>query len=99
MYVSRDLDSRFSDREHEAVEEWLKSDRSVHVMRDHVTHDFTMLGGLWGTKLFDQSIRSNWKTAWENGQDDGIMYAMRYRYKPDQIFLDRLVILCFRQFI
>ena len=89
MFVSRDLDSRLSERENAAVQEWLKSNKSIHVMRDHIKHDFTILGGLWGTKLFDENIRSKWKMAWKNGQDDGIMYAQHDGWGPDQVFLDK----------
>ena len=58
-------------------------------MRDHIKHDFSILGGLWGTKLFDDDIRSKWKMAWKNGQDDGIMYARRDGWGPDQVFLHK----------
>ena len=33
--VSRDLDSRVSPREVEAVREWLATSRTFHIMRDH----------------------------------------------------------------
>ena len=89
FYVSRDLDSRFSDREYEAVQEWIKSNKSVHVMRDHVMHDFAMVGCCWGTKLNGQNIRLHWKSAWNNGQDDAIMYGHHDSWGPDQIFLER----------
>ena len=51
MYISRDLDSRFSDREQAAVEEWLNSSKKFHIMRDHPRHRPAMLGGTWGCKL------------------------------------------------
>ena len=40
-------------------------------------------------KLFDENIRSKWKMAWKNAQDDGIMYAKRHHYGSDQVFLQR----------
>ena len=43
-YVCRDLDSRFSQREFDAVREWLKSDQVIHSMRDHYGHLIPMLG-------------------------------------------------------
>ena len=50
-FHSRDLDSRPTEREWAAVEEWLRSDRTFHVMRDHYAHELAMLGGLWGMRL------------------------------------------------
>lgn len=49
----RDLDSRPSRREMEAVEEWMLSKHVVHVMRDHPGHDMPILAGMWGVKLED----------------------------------------------
>ena len=53
-------------------------------MRDHVDHDFSMVGCSWGTKLLDENIRSQWKMAWKKGQDDSIMYSNRNLWGPDQ---------------
>ena len=89
MYVSRDLDSRIIDREHAAVQEWMKSNKSVHVTRDHVSHDFEMVGCCWGTKLNSKNFRLQWKSAWDNGLNDSIMYGHRDAWGPDQIFLKR----------
>ena len=38
IFLSRDLDSAVTVRELEAVDEWLKSERALHVMRDHPFH-------------------------------------------------------------
>lgn len=51
MSLFRDLDSRPSQREMEAVKEWLLSKHVVHVMRDHPAHDMPILAGMWGMKL------------------------------------------------
>ena len=37
-FVSRDLDSRLSQREATAVQHWLASNRTFHIMRDHWDH-------------------------------------------------------------
>ena len=42
--VSRDLDSLLNDREGAAVQEWLKSDKAFHFMRDHPAHGIEILG-------------------------------------------------------
>ena len=48
--MSRDTDSRLSERERLAVDEWLASGADLHVMRDHPYHGVPMLGGMWGAK-------------------------------------------------
>lgn len=53
----RDCDSRISLREQLAVNEWINSGKSLHVMRDHPAHIIPfgndrpgILGGMWGIK-------------------------------------------------
>lgn len=49
--ISRDTDSRISEREVNAVNAWLNSDKSAHIMRDHPFHgSFPMLAGMFGVK-------------------------------------------------
>lgn len=50
VMISRDTDSRLGERERAAVEEWLRSDKSFHIMRDHPHHGYPVLGGMWGAK-------------------------------------------------
>lgn len=49
-FISRDCDSRLSEREAAAVQEWMNSPRLIHIMRDHPHHTTPMLGGMWGAK-------------------------------------------------
>ncbi|XP_069976118.1 uncharacterized protein [Penaeus vannamei] len=46
----RDTDSPISSREAAAVEQWLATNKTFHVMRDHPQHDTTILGGMWGAR-------------------------------------------------
>jgi len=55
--VFRDADSRLSVREKAAVDEWISSRKTLHVMRDHPGHGIPygndrlgILGGMWGIK-------------------------------------------------
>jgi len=55
--VFRDCDSRVTVREKMAVDEWIKSGKTLHVMRDHPAHmipygnnQLGILGGMWGIK-------------------------------------------------
>lgn len=52
--IFRDTDSRLSLREKYAVDEWLISDKTFHIMRDHPFHGFPILGGMWGYKKNSQ---------------------------------------------
>ena len=50
VMISRDTDSRLNLREKLAVDEWLKSDKDFHIMRDHPYHAIEILGGMWGCR-------------------------------------------------
>jgi hypothetical protein len=50
VFLSRDCDSRISEREVSAINEWLLSDKDFHIMRDHPYHSTHILGGMWGLK-------------------------------------------------
>jgi hypothetical protein len=47
-FVCRDADSRLNCQELIAVDEWLRSGRPFHVMRDHIYHMELILAGMWG---------------------------------------------------
>jgi hypothetical protein len=68
IVIFRDTDSRLGIREQLAVNEWLLSDKTFHVMRDHPYHKFEMLAGMWGAKknekydlckIFDDYLSKN----------------------------------------
>ena len=50
VFLSRDCDSRFSEREVAAIKEWLSSNKDFHIMRDHPYHGVPVLGGMWGCR-------------------------------------------------
>lgn len=51
VFVSRDADSRLSERDAAAVSAWLNSDAMLHCMRDHPSHArYPLSGGLWGAR-------------------------------------------------
>ena len=43
--MAKDTDSEVNDREFAAVNQWLRSDYTFHVMRDHPGHHFPIMGG------------------------------------------------------
>lgn len=56
VFIVRDTDSRINLREYRAVNEWLQSDKILHVMRDHPHHYYKILGGMWGYKNYLQKL-------------------------------------------
>ncbi|XP_064094674.1 uncharacterized protein LOC135206989 [Macrobrachium nipponense] len=55
----RDSDSKLTEREQKAVQEWLESGKTFHVMRDHPQHTTPILGGMWGARWGRQSLPRN----------------------------------------
>lgn len=47
-FIIRDADSRISQREVDAVAEWIESGKILHIMRDHPHHGYVIMGGMWG---------------------------------------------------
>lgn len=47
-FICRDADSRLNSQEAVAVDDWIASERSFHVMRDHPYHMEVILAGMWG---------------------------------------------------
>jgi len=78
IVLSRDSDSRISERELKCVNEWIESDKKFSVIRDHERHyDFPVLAGMWGCKgkLSEEIYKSMFK------------YSHKHFYTSDQIFL------------
>jgi len=49
MFV-RDADSRTHQRDLACIEDFIKSDKLLHIIRDHKWHTVPILGGLWGIR-------------------------------------------------
>jgi len=50
IVISRDTDSRLNQRERLAVDEWIESGKSFHIMRDHPYHAIEILAGMFGVR-------------------------------------------------
>tara|TARA_Y100000310_G_C20497474_1_gene722276 strand:+ start:75 stop:947 length:873 start_codon:yes stop_codon:yes gene_type:complete len=64
IMISRDVDCRLTEREVAAVDEWLESEKILHIMRDHPMHSEPMMGGMWGCKtkeLFREIVKGIYK--------------------------------------
>lgn len=82
--IFRDVDSRISTREVDAVEEWLASGRGFHLLRDHPGHRWPMMAGMWGVRPGAlppiRRLYRRWRWSRLLGSDIGISAA-------DQAFL------------
>jgi hypothetical protein len=82
----RDLDSRITEREAEAVYAWLASPWAAHVMRDYPHHTASIMAGMWGIKkpeFPELSFQKLWDWYVENVSD--------WEQTSDQVFLDRMI--------
>ena len=70
-FLSRDLDSRLNPREAAAVNEWLRSGKKLHTMRDHYEHIVPILGGMWGCRHWPEfeGLLAGWKKNGRMGDD------------------------------
>ena len=80
--IFRDADSRLHIRDKVAVDEWMESDKGVHIMRDNCQHGWVMCGGLWGIK---KGVLSNLRHMIEDA--DLLKKDEFNKHGVDQIFL------------
>jgi hypothetical protein len=87
----RDTDSRLSIREAQAVDEWLRSGKTIHIIRDHPHHTSAILGGAWGIKpksfLKDQNVFSTEGYEAKYGLDQEIIRKRVYRNRKISRFI------------
>lgn len=86
--VIRDVDSRVTLREFAAVEEWLASGKTIHIMRDHPSHKTTILAGMWGCRggsIPDMpTLIKKWGLWSKKGLDQGFLRDVIYpRFRND----------------
>lgn len=80
MFV-RDADSRVHWKDRWAIQQFLKEDSLLHIIRDHKEHTSPVLGGLWGfRKVAGFSVRQ----AYESYIEDK---TLGHRWAHDQNFL------------
>lgn len=87
IFLSRDADSRITDREIKFINEFIKSNKCFHIIRDHPGHRIEILGGTFAVKV--KLFNNKYKIKNMNE------YILEYRTKfhrelekqPDQHFL------------
>ena len=85
IILFRDCDSRISEREVSAVNEWLSTDKDFHIMRDHPYHPWPILTGMWGCRNNKILNIDDLLLKWETHTPKGIYQA------DDQDFLGQLI--------
>lgn len=85
-FMSRDTDTRIQPREVLAVDEWIKSGKILHIMRDHPQHYPKILGGMYGinVKKMDNK-RNDWIEVIEE------FYKHHGEEIDDQYFLEQYI--------
>jgi protein O-GlcNAc transferase len=91
--IIRDTDSRLNIREKLAVQEWLKSDKNIHIMRDHPYHSIEhagtkILGGMWGCR---EGVLNPYREIFYNKAQQDEIYVKDEKlklYGLDQNFLN-----------
>lgn len=81
--ISRDADSRITEREATCLNRWLDSEKKFHIIRDHAQHyHMPIMGGMWGMK---GKLEKNILESMNNFINSGCFY-----YGKDQQWLKNL---------
>jgi hypothetical protein len=83
LVISRDLDSPLTHRERAAVDDWLISNKILHIMRDHPLHYDFILAGMWGFRPACNRALSHFIL----GKLQNTTIMKEYMGKGDQSFL------------
>lgn len=91
-FLSRDADSRITEREMNLVNVWIESNKSFHIIRDHPCHGIEILGGTFGVnvkKFKELSIHHNFKNIDYYKEIYYNIYNKDVERWPDQDFLQK----------
>ena len=87
IFIARDADSRISEREVAAVNEWIDSGKRLHIMRDHPHHKFNILGGMWGFRHFPYyNFKRSIKTYLKDKKYNTFTRAMDMSFLSDVVY-------------
>ena len=87
VFLSRDADSRITDREIEFVNDFIKSDKSFHIIRDHPGHRIQILGGTFGVKVKEFNKKYKIKNIDKYVNEYKNIYSEKLKRNVDQYFL------------
>lgn len=91
----RDCDNWLCYREKMIMEDWIKSDKDIHIIRDHCWHAGEIGGGLWGRKknvtlniekLMKDYFENNKNHRTHSGEDqDFLTYNFYHKFKNNTV--------------
>lgn len=87
VWISRDADSRLSERELKLVNEWIESGKTLHSIRDHRCHCHYIMGGMFGVN----NVEFHKKYRFEKVSciiEKSYPHFLERPYNVDQIFLN-----------
>jgi hypothetical protein len=87
IMLSRDADSRITEREMNLVNQWIDSDKTFHIIRDNMSHRIEILGGTWGCKVKQFQERYKIKKINEYLNIYYKRFTKNIERQPDQYFL------------
>ena len=87
IFLSRDADSRITNREIKFINEFIDSNKTFHIIRDHPGHGTEILGGTFGVKVKDFNSKYKIKKIDEYILEYRKMYHKNIQKQPDQHFL------------
>jgi len=87
IFISRDADSRITDREIKFINDFISSNKSFHIIRDHPEHIPVILGGMFGVKVKEFNNKYNIKNINEYILEYRKLYNKHMLKQPDQYFL------------
>lgn len=95
-FISRDIDTRIQLREVLVVNEWVKSNKILHIIRDHPQHYPKILGGMYGVKCTKKLREINWIDKieafyLENGESTDDQYFLEKSLYEKHFCSDRII--------
>lgn len=87
IFLSRDADSRITDREIVFINEFIESDKCFHIIRDHPGHGIEILGGTFGVKVKEFNKKYKIKNIDNYLLEYKQYFCKNIEKQPDQHFL------------
>ena len=88
-FLIRDTDSRITPREVHHIKKWEESNLDFFTIRDHISHTFPVMGGLWGGKpnKLPESFKEEFEKFISNIENYKAFHDYFAYYNCDQFFL------------
>jgi len=87
VMFSRDADSRVHERDASCIEDFVASDKALHIIRDHPCHPTRILGGMWGMRK--SALRQPMKiliSTWLSNNNSDSTYGCDQRFLQQVIY-------------